>query len=126
MGERSDDGSAVVEFVLVSVLIIAIVAGVIQLALTLHLRNMLTSCAADGAQLAARHDRVASDGQRRTEHLIAESTDSRGVRVEAREVTVDGVVLDEVTVSAPVPVLGLWGAVSMTVTAHALEEVNRG
>ena len=31
----------------------------------------------------------------------------------------------EVTLSAPVPVLGLWGAGTMSVTAHAIAEAER-
>ncbi len=36
--------------------------------------------------------------------------------------TVDGGRVVEVTLSAPVPVLGLWGAGTMSVTAHAIAE----
>lgn len=123
---RDDEGSVVVEFVLVSILVIAIAAGIIQLVLTLHVRNMLMSCAAEGAHTAARYDRELADGAERTDALIAASLGDIPREVTVREVLIDGRPSAEVAVSAPVPVLGLWGAGSMTVTAHAVEEVHRG
>jgi hypothetical protein len=123
---RDDEGSVVVEFVLVSILVIAIAAGIVQLVLTLHVRNMLMSCAAEGAHTAARHDRDLVDGAERTDWLISASLGDIPHYVTAREVLVDGRVSAQIEVTAPVPVLGLWGAGSMTVTAHAVEEVHRG
>ena len=109
-----------------SILVIAIAAGIIQLVLTLHVRNMLMSCAAEGAHTAARYDRELVDGAERTDSLIAASLGDIPRDIAVREVLIDGRPSAEVEVSAPVPVLGLWGVSSMTVTAHAVEEVHRG
>lgn len=107
-------------------LVIAIAAGIIQLVLTLHVRNMLMSSAAEGAHVAARYDRDLADGAERTEWLITAALGDMSRDVSVREVLIDGKPSTQVEVSAPVPVLGLWGAGSMTVTAHAVNEVHRG
>ncbi len=107
-------------------LVIAIAAGIIQLVLTLHVRNTLMSCAAEGAHAAARYDRDLVDGAERTDWLITAALGDIQRDVTVREVLIDGRPSAQVEVTAPVPVLGLWGAGSMTVTANAVEEVDRG
>ena len=57
---RADDGSAVVEFVLVSVLVLVLLLGVVQVALALHVRSLAIDAAAEGARVAARADRGTS------------------------------------------------------------------
>lgn len=121
-----DDGSAVVEFVLVSVLVIALALGVFQLALTLHVRNMMTSAASEGARVAATNDRGLADGVERTQWLLSESLGGTHAEVSAADVTIDGAPAIRVTVSAPVPVLGLWGVGKLEVSAHAFKEADRG
>ena len=54
-----------------SILVIAIAMGVIQLAVALHVRNMLISAASEGARLAATNDRGLDDGVERTESLLS-------------------------------------------------------
>jgi len=121
-----DEGNALVEFVLVSALVIALAMGVIQLALTLHVRNMMVSAASEGARLAATNDRGPQDGVERTQWLLAESLGGMDARVTAKDTTIDTAPAVEVTVSAPVPILGLWGAGAITVSARAFEEAARG
>lgn len=123
---RSDQGSAAVEFTLVSALLVVLVTGVLQLALSLHVRNTMVACAAEGARVAAAGDRSLADGERRTAGLLRDSLGSYEVEVGASEGAVNGVPVAVITVSAPVPVLGLWGVGSMTVSVRALEEVDRG
>lgn len=118
----TDHGSEVVEFTLVSVLVVFVVVAVLQLALTLHVRNTLVSCAAEGARLAAAEDRSLSDGASRTEELARAALGDYPVEVNVEVTTVDGVPLVVITVTAPVPVVGLWGVGDMTVTARALKE----
>ena len=115
-----------VEFVLVSALVIALAMGVIQLALTLHARNMMVSAASEGARLAATNDRGTQDGVERTQWLLSESLGGLDASVTAEDTTIDDAAAVKVTVSAPVPILGLWGAGTMTVSARAFEEVARG
>ena len=56
--------------------------------------------------------------------------DQDGQRIEtsvtAEDTTIESAPAVEVTVSAPVPLLGLWGAGTMTVSARAFEEAARG
>lgn len=57
-----EEGAAVADFALVAGLLMFVFAAVFQLGLTLHVRNTLISCAAEGARLGARVD--ASRGMR--------------------------------------------------------------
>ena len=52
-GER---GSAVVDFVLVSVLIVVLLLAVLQVAVYVHVRNVVTASAQEGARYAANAD----------------------------------------------------------------------
>lgn len=123
---RGDEGSALAEFVMVSVLVIVVAMAVIQLALTLHVRNLLVSSASEGARLAAANDRAPEDGVARTEQLIAASLGGYPAEVSAAVTVVGGSEAVEITVSAPVPLVGLWGVGDMTVAGRALEEMDRG
>lgn len=111
---------------MVSALVVALALGVVQLALTLHVRNVLVSCASEGARLAAANDRALADGTARTDSLIETSLGGYAHDTAAAVVTVDGAQVVQVEITAPVPVVGLWGIGSMTVTAHAFEESDRG
>ena len=121
-----DDGNVVVEFILVSILVITIAMGVIQLAVALHVRNMLISAASEGARLAATNDRGLDDGVSRTESLLSESLGGYDVHVAASDTVIDGAPATQVTVTAPVPVFGLWGVGTMSVSGRAFEEADRG
>lgn len=109
-----------------SILVIALAMGVIQLAVTLHVRNMMVSAASEGASLAATNDRGPAEGIERTEHLLGASVGGVDARVTAEETLIDGAPAVRVTVTAPVPLLGLWGAGTMTVSARSFEEAARG
>ena len=52
-GER---GSAVVDFVLVSILIVTLLLAVLQVAVYVHVRNVVTASAQEGARFAANAD----------------------------------------------------------------------
>jgi Flp pilus assembly protein TadG len=67
---RDESGSAIVEFLLVSVLLMALTAGVLQLALALHVRNTLADAATEGARQASLVGQTDQDGVRRTRDLI--------------------------------------------------------
>lgn len=126
IGDRRDEGSEVVEFTLVSVLVVILVGALIQLALALHVRNTLVSCAAEGARYAAAADRSLAEGERRALDLAEASFGGYPVEAEASLVMVDGAPVVVVGLTAPVPVVGLWGFGHMRVQARALEEVDRG
>jgi Flp pilus assembly protein TadG len=123
-GRADDAGSAVVGFVLVAVLVTAMFLGVVQVAVALHVRSTLVDCAAEGARLAARSDRSLGDGEQRGRDLITQSLSSGYAgQVSARYTQAADARLVEVTVTAPVPVIGLWGPSSLlTVEGHALVE----
>ncbi len=107
---RRERGAAVADFALVSTLVLAVFLAVFQLGLALHTRNMLISCASEGARAGARADAVPGQGVARTQALISRSlSPGYARRVTSREVVVSGVRVVEVRVVAPVPVLGLLG-----------------
>ncbi|QIX25972.1 pilus assembly protein [Nocardioides sp. JQ2195] len=121
---RDEHGSAVVDFVLVLAILVPLVLGILQVALVLHVRNTLTAAASDGARQAATADRDPGDGAAYTRDQIRGVLAGKFARgVSARETTVDGAVMVEVTVRAEVPPLGLWGpSVELVVHGHAVEE----
>ncbi|MDO8107090.1 pilus assembly protein [Isoptericola sp. b441] len=109
--------------VLVGALTTLLFASVLQLGLALHVRTTLIDCAAEGARYGALADRGPADGADRAVDLIRMSlTSSYASDVSARRTTLDGLPVIEVRVTAPLPVLGLLGPGTLTVTGHALEE----
>jgi hypothetical protein len=124
---QGDDGSSVVEFTLVSVLLVFLFLGILQLAVVLHTRNVLVSAAQEGARYAANADRTAADGVVRTRQAIGEALGA-GVR---DRMTVTPLPVDT---SGPVPAVGMQvsgpipvffvpaGPLRLTVRGHALDE----
>lgn len=96
----------------------------LQLALVLHVRTTLVDAAAEGARLAARAGSTPQDGVDRTAHLLTGSLSERYAQdVVAGTVSRDDVLLAEVTVKAPAPVIGLIGSAgTITVRGHAIME----
>lgn len=123
---RSERGSAVVDFVLVSVILVPLFLGILQIGLFLYVRNTMTAAASDGARLAATVDRTPADGIERTESMISGAvSDSLVESVESDVADIDGQPAVAIVVHARMPILGLWGgpAVDFTVRGHAIEEV---
>ncbi len=119
-----EDGAAIVDFVLVGALLTLVFVAVVQLATVLHVRNTLVDCASEGARYGAFADRTPQDGAQRTRDLIAASLSPRFAGdVRARHVQVDGLQTLEVTVAAPLPVIGLLGPSGvLVVSGHGAEE----
>lgn len=113
---------------MVSVLLLVLALSVFQLGLILYVRNSLISAASEGARSGARADATPGEGADRTVDLITTTlseTFAEGVR--AQERTVGGARVVEVTVTAPIPVIGLLGpAGSMTVVGRAFSETQVG
>lgn len=109
---------------LVSILVVALLLGVLQLTLALHVRNTLIDSAGEGARVAALAGSSTAAGVERTRELITTAVHPRyGSDVSARFASEDGLELVEVTVRAPIPVLGLLGpSGSMTVAGRAVLE----
>ena len=122
-----DGGAAVVEFVLVGVLVVALFLGVLQVGLYLHLRNVVTASVAEGAREAANADRGCADGAARAYDLIRRSVGRRvadGLDLSGCEVVVrDGVALVRLRARGPLPLLfPPIGSITVDATAHAVEE----
>ncbi|MEZ0578443.1 TadE/TadG family type IV pilus assembly protein [Nocardioides sp. MH1] len=124
MTGRPQRGSAVVDFVLVVVVLAPLVAGLMQVALVLHVRATLAAAASDGARYAATADRSPADGVARTREQIDDAIAGRFAQdVTVAEAPVDGLPGVVVTVTAEVPALGIGGpAVRFSVSGRAVEE----
>lgn len=114
-----------VEFVFVSLMLLALVLGVLQLALMLHVRNTIQDAASEGARWAAFADSSPAAGVARTRELIASSVgNAYAHNVSVKPTKWLGVPSVAVTVTAPLPILGLWGPVpGLEVTGHAPQEI---
>ena len=107
---RAEAGSAVADFVLVSALVSVVFVAILQVGLTLHVRNTLISCASEGARLGARGGSSPREGATRTRELISASLSPRFAEdVSADVITEGGVPVVAIRVRAPLPVLGALG-----------------
>ncbi len=114
-------GAATVDFALIGGLLTVIFIAIVQLTLVLHVRNTLIDAAASGARYATLADRSPADAAARTSSLIsgAISSEYAGDITVSEERRGDLAVL-QVTVRAPIPVIGLIGpAGTMEVTGRA-------
>jgi Flp pilus assembly protein TadG len=121
---RGERGSAVVDFVLVSTLVVPLFLGILQVGLYLYVRNTVTAAASEGAHYAAVLNRVPADGEARTRDLVDGVVKNQLIdSVSAEETDVDGQPGVEVVVRAHMPPLGLWGpGIDFTVDGHAVKE----
>lgn len=117
-GER---GAATVDFALIGGLLTVILIAIVQLTLVLHVRNTLIDAASSGARYGTLADRSPADAATRTSSLISGAISSTYAQdVSVTQVNRGGSVILQVTVRAPLPVLGLIGpAGTMEVTGHA-------
>ena len=120
-------GSAAVDFVLVSVPLLALLLGVLQVAAYLYLRNVVVASAAEAARQAAAADRSTRDGGPLAEQVLARGLPAAaaGLRcTAAEEAGVAGTVLVVVRCRGAVPALvPLTGPVlPVDATARALKE----
>jgi Flp pilus assembly protein TadG len=121
---RDEGGAAVVDFVLVSMVLVPLVLGLIQVGLVMHVRNTLAAAATEGARYGATIDRTPADGAARTREQVRGAVADRFAEdVSASRETVGGVPTVVVTVRAEVPPLGLWGpGIDLSVTGHGVQE----
>ena len=124
---RGDDGAAVVDFVLVSVLVVALFLLVFQVGVVLHVRNVLVASAAEGARYGAAADRTPDEGAARAKEAIAQALGNRVARaMDCRPVdggTVDGAPVVDIRCTGHLPIVFLpAGPLTITVHGHALEE----
>lgn len=109
-----------------SILVVILALGVVQLALALHVRNTLLSSAHEGARLAAHSDRSFADGEARTAQLLETALGGNEVEISSRPTVIQGSPGVVVEVTSSVPLIGMWGVGTMTVEARAYQEVPRG
>jgi Flp pilus assembly protein TadG len=124
---RADDGAAVVEFTLVSVLLVFLFLLVLQVGLVLHARNVLVAAAQEGARFAANADRTPADGVARTRRAIAaglgEDFAGRMQVTVLPPSTAAGAPVVGISVRGPLPFVFVpAGPLRLTVEGHALEE----
>jgi hypothetical protein len=125
-GPPGDEGSAVVEFILVGTLLLFLFLGILQVGLILHIRNTLAADAAEGARHAANLGVPAADGGPYAQALIARTIPGRADTV-CTGTDVDGpggTPLVQVTckVAVPLVLVPLGDGVTITVTGHAVKE----
>lgn len=124
--EGAEHGAAPVDFVLLVGLLTVLFLTLLQLGFTLHIRDVLTSAAAEGARYGANADfsdhEATAAAQTRT--VISSELSARFAEsVSATTVMVGGEPVVEVDVSAPMPLVGFWGtARTIRVRGHALQE----
>lgn len=119
--ESDEQGSAVVDFVLVGGLLTLFFMAIIQLTLVLHVRNTLIDAAASGARYGTLADRTEADARMRTAELIGSALNSGFAQdITTTEADFQGMKTLEVTVRAPLPVIGLIGpSALLEVKGHA-------
>lgn len=109
---------------MVGALLTVLTVAVLQLGLSLLVRNTLIDAAAEGAHVAALADNTLADGRVRTRELIGTAVGSGYAGdVSARYGSYRGAPAVVVTVRAPLPLLGLLGPPrTMEVVGHAPRE----
>ena len=124
-GER---GAAVVDFVLISILIVTLLLAVLQVAVYVHVRTVATASAQEGARFAANADVDSRTGADRTLEIVGTATSAQTARglsctsTEAPDST--GLTLVVVHCAGAVPSLlaGLGNLLPLDVTGRAVKE----
>lgn len=122
VGVESESGNAPAGFALVSGLVVAAILALLQLGFALHVRNLATDAAGEGARRAALFGASEADGVARTLDLLAQAGISAQVTpgvggYAGREVVT-------MTVSTSLPILGPWGpSGSLEVVGRAVKEI---
>ena len=121
---QNELGSAVVDFVMVGALVITVFVALLQVTLGVYARNVLTDAAGDGARRAALVGGTEAEARQRVQ-VLSDAALRRGYvdTVTVSRVASGDLTIVEVTVTAPLPVLGLLGpGGTLRVTGHAVDE----
>ena len=121
---QNELGSAVVDFVMVGALVITVFVALLQVTLGVYARNVLTDAAGDGARRAALVGGTEAEARQRVQ-VLSDAALRRGYvdTVTISRVPSGDLTIVEVTVTAPLPVLGLLGpGGTLRVTGHAVDE----
>jgi Flp pilus assembly protein TadG len=121
---RSERGSAIVDFVMILVVLLPLFAALLQLSLVLHVRNTLSSAAAEGARRAAVVGATPEDGTRKAaEQIVGTLNEKYAQEIHIERTTVGGAPAYEVIITGSVPALGLGGpAIEIEVSGNAIIE----
>lgn len=118
-----DRGSAVVEFALVTPLVLVVALAVLQVILALHVRSTLTAAAAEGARAGALAGSGLGVAESRTREVLSGALGgSAAQRIQATRTRLDGMPVIRVRVTARLPLLGTLGPTALTVDGHAVAE----
>jgi Flp pilus assembly protein TadG len=127
---RGEGGAAVVDFVLVSILVLALFLIVFQVGVAFHVRTLVAAAASEGARFGAAADRTPQEGAERAQSALRDSLGDRiGAAIRCTPATGDGTVnvggavVVEIVCRGPMPIVFLPSpAVTIEVKGHALEE----
>jgi len=125
---RGDRGAAVVEFVLVSMPLLFLLLAVLQVAVYLHLRNVVVASAAEGARYGANADRMSADGGPFAEQVLGRGVSARtaaSIRcIAIEQAGAGGTVLVAVRCRGSVPTLlsAIGTLLPVDATARSLKE----
>ena len=120
---REDRGSAVVEFALVTPLLLLVALAVLQVILALHVRSTLTAAAAEGARAGALAGAGLAIAESRTRDVLDDALGGDAAQdVVASRTRLEGVEVVRVLVTARLPLLGTLGPTALTVEGHAIAE----
>ncbi len=105
-------------------LVTVLMLVVLQVGLALYVRNTLIWCAGEGARVGARAGSTPAMGAERARRLIGESLSDRFADdVTASYQQAGDVMVVQIQVNAPVPVIGVWGpGPSLRITGRAFAE----
>jgi Flp pilus assembly protein TadG len=113
---------------MVSILIVMLLLAVLQVAVYVHVRNVVTASAQDGARYAANADVDSAIGAERTVKVVARATSVQTAEgltcTSAVEVDASGLTLVVVRCSGSVPALlaSLGNLLPLEVTGRAVKE----
>lgn len=117
----SEQGSAVAEFSLVSILVTVLALSILQLGLFLHVRNSLVDIAVQSAHYASLQSNDLSHGQQRANELL--NTRFPLLPHKSASISIDDAGIISVEISATMPLLGFLGPNnSLQVSGHAVDE----
>ena len=116
------------DFVLVSQLIVALLLAVLQVAVYVHVRNVVTASAQEGARYAANADVDSALGAARTVEVVARATSEQTAEglacTSAEEADASGLTLVVVRCTGAVPSLlaALGNLLPLEVSGRAVKE----
>lgn len=123
-----DRGAAVVEFSLVAILVITLFVAVLQVAIYVHVRNVVVASAQEGARYAANADVDSAAGAARTKELVAQSlsqSTADGLTCTSGEQAGEGgtvLVVVECTGAVPTLVEALGALLPIEIRGRAVKE----